>query len=80
MSFPTTRQVLDATEVVNRKRPDGSAIKIAECTVGDQSGTIMFTARNKQGARASTPACATCTRGPNQVPSLVQLNLSRFPP
>lgn len=45
-----TRQVLDAKEVVNKKRPDGSAVKIAECNVGDASGTIMFTARNKQGA------------------------------
>lgn len=43
------KQVLDAKEVVNKKRPDGSAIKIAECNVGDASGTIMFTARNKQG-------------------------------
>mmetsp|Transcript_25632 Transcript_25632/g.40980 ORF Transcript_25632/g.40980 Transcript_25632/m.40980 type:complete len:131 (-) Transcript_25632:850-1242(-) len=41
-------KVLDVKEVVNKKRPDGSAVKIAECNVGDASGTIMFTARNKQ--------------------------------
>lgn len=54
-----TQQVMDAKEVVNKKRPDGTAIKIAECSVGDASGTIMFTARNKQGAtpsRAFTPS------------------------
>lgn len=62
-----TQQVLDAKEVVNKKRPDGSAIKIAECNVGDASGTIMFTARNKQGASpngASRPLPRHPTHGP----------------
>ena len=33
-------KVLDAKEVMNKKRPDGSSVRIVECTVGDASGVI----------------------------------------
>ena len=41
-------KVLDAKEVMNKKRPDGSSVRIVECTVGDASGVIRFSAKNKQ--------------------------------
>ena len=41
-------KVLDAKEVMNKKRPDGSSVRIVECTVGDASGGILFSAKNKQ--------------------------------
>ena len=41
-------KVLDAKEVMNKKRPDGSSVRIVECTVGDGSGVILFSAKNKQ--------------------------------
>eukprot|EP00878_Enallax_costatus_P002262 GHUV01002436.1.p3 GENE.GHUV01002436.1~~GHUV01002436.1.p3 ORF type:complete len:137 (+),score=27.79 GHUV01002436.1:141-551(+) len=38
-----------ATVVVDRPRgPKGQPIKVAECIVGDESGSIVFTARNEQ--------------------------------
>ena len=40
-------KVLDAKEVMNKKRPDGSSVRIVECTVGDASGVILFSAKNK---------------------------------
>lgn len=61
----TTEQVLDAQEVVNKKRPDGSAIKIIECKVGDASGIIMFTARNKQGASLIQHSTSPLPRRPS---------------
>lgn len=41
-------KVLDAKEVMNKKRPDGSSVRIVECTVGDASGVILFSAKNRQ--------------------------------
>ena len=41
-------KVLDAKEGMNKKRPDGSSVRIVECTVGDASGVILFSAKNKQ--------------------------------
>ena len=41
-------EVLDAKEVMNKKRPDGSSVRIVECTVGDASGVLLFSAKNKQ--------------------------------
>ena len=41
-------KVLDAKEVMNKQRPDGSSVRIVECTVGDASGVILFSAKNKQ--------------------------------
>ena len=43
-------QVLDAKVVLTRpKGPKGNSLKVAECLVGDESGIIVFTARNEQG-------------------------------
>ena len=43
-------QVVQAQIVVDRPRgPKGQPLKVAECIVGDESGTIVFTARNEQG-------------------------------
>ena len=42
-------QVIDCKVVVSRTRPDGSSVRIAECTVGDDTGVITLTARNQQG-------------------------------
>jgi hypothetical protein len=48
-------QVVKAQIVVDRPRgPKGQPIKVAECIVGDETATIVFTARNEQGA------CAWC--------------------
>jgi hypothetical protein len=72
-------QVVEAKIVVDRPRgPKGQPLKVAECIVGDESGVIVFTARNEQGAgwgrdqaASSTPTCfgrsgrnagASCTR------------------
>eukprot|EP00240_Pyramimonas_obovata_P011400 CAMPEP_0118927896 /NCGR_PEP_ID=MMETSP1169-20130426/5269_1 /TAXON_ID=36882 /ORGANISM="Pyramimonas obovata, Strain CCMP722" /LENGTH=133 /DNA_ID=CAMNT_0006869761 /DNA_START=63 /DNA_END=464 /DNA_ORIENTATION=- len=41
-------KVVDYKVVVNRTRPDGSTVQIAECTVGDDTGAITLTARNQQ--------------------------------
>ncbi|KAK3254765.1 hypothetical protein CYMTET_36031 [Cymbomonas tetramitiformis] len=41
-------KVVSCKVVVNRTRPDGSSVRIAECTVGDETGTITLTARNAQ--------------------------------
>ncbi len=36
------------------KGPKGTPLKVAECLVGDESGIIIFTARNEQGGCCST--------------------------
>lgn len=42
-------KVEKATIVVDRQRgPKGQPLRVAECIVGDESGTIVFTARNEQ--------------------------------
>ena len=42
--------MLDAKLVLDRPaRPGGKPQRIAECTVGDDTGIILFTARNEQG-------------------------------
>eukprot|EP00879_Flechtneria_rotunda_P003093 GHRR01003314.1.p1 GENE.GHRR01003314.1~~GHRR01003314.1.p1 ORF type:complete len:137 (+),score=24.79 GHRR01003314.1:486-896(+) len=42
-------KVVKSQIVVDRPRgPKGQPLKVAECIVGDQSGTIVFTARNEQ--------------------------------
>jgi len=43
-----TVKVVSAKTVVSRTRPDGTLIRIAECTVGDDTGVITLTARNAQ--------------------------------
>mmetsp|Transcript_36231 Transcript_36231/g.43707 ORF Transcript_36231/g.43707 Transcript_36231/m.43707 type:complete len:134 (+) Transcript_36231:119-520(+) len=41
-------KVLSSKVVVNRARPDGSGVRIAECQVADDTGTVTLTARNAQ--------------------------------
>lgn len=48
--LPRCLQVLGAKIVLDRPaRPGGKPQRIAECTVGDATGIILFTARNEQG-------------------------------
>lgn len=45
-------KVVSSKMVLQKARPDGIQVrqmKIAECLVGDDTGTIVFTARNEQG-------------------------------
>ena len=47
-----TVNVVDSKLVMQRGRNDGPQVrqmKIAECLVGDETGMIIFTARNDQG-------------------------------
>lgn len=47
-----TVKVVDSKLVMQRGRSDGPQVrpmKIAECLVGDETGMIIFTARNDQG-------------------------------
>lgn len=39
-------KVLSADAIVNKKHPDGTKIRIAETLVGDDTGCILFSARN----------------------------------
>ncbi|XP_004304612.1 PREDICTED: uncharacterized protein At4g28440-like [Fragaria vesca subsp. vesca] len=44
-------KVVSSKMVLQKARPDGIQVrqmKIAECLVGDETGTIVFTARNEQ--------------------------------
>ncbi|KAH7281084.1 hypothetical protein KP509_36G029200 [Ceratopteris richardii] len=42
-------KVLSAKTVLNRARPDvNHKIRVGECLVGDETGVIVFTARNEQ--------------------------------
>ncbi|CAI9763201.1 unnamed protein product [Fraxinus pennsylvanica] len=44
-------KVVSANVVMQKGRPDGPQLRqmrIAECLVGDETGTIVFTARNEQ--------------------------------
>jgi hypothetical protein len=43
-------QVLESKLVVDRPKGNkAEGLKVAECIVGDQSGCIVFSARNEQG-------------------------------
>lgn len=47
-----TVKVVSANMVLQKGRPDGPQVRqmrIAECLIGDETGTILFTARNDQG-------------------------------
>lgn len=47
-----TVKVVSAKLVLQKARPDGNQVRhvrIAECVVGDDTGVIVFTARNDQG-------------------------------
>lgn len=55
-------QVIDARTVLDRApRPNVRVQKVVECLVADQSGAIVFAARNEQGEGAGVhsqiPAC-----------------------
>lgn len=46
-----TAKVMSAKLVLQKSRPDGNQVRqvrIAECLVGDETGVIVFTARNEQ--------------------------------
>lgn len=49
-------KVVSAKTVLQKGRPDGPQVRqmrISECLVGDETGTIVFTARNEQGIYCS---------------------------
>lgn len=53
-----TVKVVSSKTVLQKGRPDSGHLrqtKIAECLVGDETGTIVFTARNEQGAPLVLP-------------------------
>lgn len=53
-------KVIDAKTVLNRPRgPRGAPLKVAECIVGDETGIIVFTARNEQVDQAQVGAYLT---------------------
>jgi len=41
-------RVVTSQIVVDKSRPDGSKVRVAEAVVGDQTGCITLTARNEQ--------------------------------
>lgn len=47
---PPSLQVVEVKPATDRPaKHGGKAQKTAECVVGDETGTILFTARNEQG-------------------------------
>ena len=46
--FSLPRQVVRAKVVVNRPKGDGTMVRVNECLVGDDTGVIVFTAKNEQ--------------------------------
>ncbi|KAH7442092.1 hypothetical protein KP509_03G070000 [Ceratopteris richardii] len=51
-----TVKVVNSKLVLQKARPDGvqlRQVRISECLVGDDTGTIVFTARNDQGWNTS---------------------------
>lgn len=62
-------KVLSSKMVLQKGRPDGPQVhqmRIAECLVGDETGTILFTARNEQGMELRT-----CVMDDNDIHSSV---------
>lgn len=56
-----SQQVLENKPVQTRQgggRAGAPAPRVAECLIGDESGTMYFTARNEQGARPAFPCTA----------------------
>eukprot|EP01114_Cavostelium_apophysatum_P002060 TRINITY_DN1179_c0_g1_i1.p2 TRINITY_DN1179_c0_g1~~TRINITY_DN1179_c0_g1_i1.p2 ORF type:complete len:145 (+),score=38.41 TRINITY_DN1179_c0_g1_i1:28-435(+) len=41
-------KVVKSAAIVEKTRTDGTKIRIAECTVGDETGCVVLTARNEQ--------------------------------
>lgn len=56
-------KVVEAKEVLNKKHPDGSSTTISECVVGDASGTIILTARNRQAETCKSGTTITVRNG-----------------
>ena len=56
-------KILEAKEVLNKKHPDGSSTTIVECVVGDSTGTVIFTARNKQAEACKPGVVITIQNG-----------------
>ena len=52
-------RVLELHNVLDKKRTDGSLIRIAEALVGDRTGTILLTLRNDQIGIVSVGASLT---------------------
>ena len=51
-------KVVSSNPITQRKRNDAHyarSARIAECLVGDETGAIIFTARNQQGNACSSP-------------------------
>ncbi|KAJ3695242.1 hypothetical protein LUZ60_000619 [Juncus effusus] len=48
MGHTLTAKVVASKPVAGKAAPNSRAAKIAECLVGDETGCIMFTARNEQ--------------------------------
>lgn len=58
-----TVKVVNAKMVMQKGRPDGPQprqMRIAECLVGDETGMIIFTARNDQGIYVITLVSQSC--------------------
>ena len=56
-------KILEATEVLNKKHPDGSSTTIVECVAGDATGTVIFSARNKQAEACKPGVVLRITNG-----------------
>ena len=56
-------KILEATEVLNKKHPDGSSTTIVECVAGDATGTVIFSARNKQAEACKPGVVLRVTNG-----------------
>ncbi|GKA86126.1 nucleic acid-binding, OB-fold-like protein [Tanacetum coccineum] len=44
-------KVIGAKLVLQKSKPDDHQMQIAECLVGDETGSILFTARNNQATK-----------------------------
>ena len=69
-------QVVDTKVVLNRQsgRAGSSASKVAECLVGDETGVIVFAARNEQGISLGLLYGPKAIRGSSPVLVLMQWN------
>ncbi|XP_008444320.1 uncharacterized protein At4g28440 isoform X2 [Cucumis melo] len=68
-----TVKVVNTKMVLQKGRPDGPQarqMRIAECLVGDETGMIIFTARNDQGS-LYPPAAGACKSFHNRFISCV---------
>ena len=47
---------MSSKPVVNRSKGDGTKVRVNECVVGDDTGVVVFTAKNDQGKREQAAA------------------------